>query len=88
MLFMVIEHFRSGRPDEVGARFKARGRLMPEGAPIGYVASWMFADGSGCYQIMEAPSAAALEPWMNNWRDLVNFTVTPVQTSAEFWAGR
>lgn len=88
MLFMVIERFRAGNPDAVGQRFRARGRLMPEGSPITYVASWMTADGAACYQIMEAPDAAALEPWMNAWRDLVDFEVVPVLTSADFWAGR
>jgi hypothetical protein len=85
MLYMVIERFRAGHPREVGARFQSRGRLMPEGAPIAYVASWMAADGGSCYQIMEAPDAGALEGWMANWRDLVEFEVVPVKTSAEFW---
>ncbi|MCW5766597.1 MAG: DUF3303 family protein [Phycisphaeraceae bacterium] len=85
---MVIERFRAGNPDAVGQRFRARGRLMPDGAPIAYVASWMTSDGAACYQLMEAPNAAALEPWMNAWRDLVDFEVVPVLTSADFWAGR
>jgi hypothetical protein len=88
MLHMVIERFRSGGPDEVGARFRSRGRLIPEGLAVGYVASWMMNDGSGCFQIMEAPSAEALRPWMDRWRDLATFEVVPIQVSAEFWATR
>lgn len=84
---MVVEHFRGGNPGEVGARFKARGRLVPEGSPIAYVASWMSVDGARCYQIMESPSREDLDPWLAQWRDLVEFEVHAIQTSAEFWAG-
>ena len=86
MLFMVIEHFRAGHPLEVGARFKARGRLVPDGSPIAYVASWMSVDGARCYQIMESPSREDLVPWCEQWQDLVEFEIHAVQTSAEFWA--
>jgi hypothetical protein len=88
MLFMVIERFRGGSPDAVGARFRERGRLMPEGSGVAYVASWMSVDGSCCYQLMEAPSRGALDPWIANWQDLVEFEVVEVRTSAEFWAER
>jgi len=88
MLFMIVERFRGGTPDAVGARFKERGRLMPEGAGLAYVASWMAADGSCCYQLMDAPSRRALDGWMANWNDLVEFEVVEVKASAEFWSGR
>ncbi|MFZ4576651.1 MAG: DUF3303 domain-containing protein [Phycisphaerales bacterium] len=88
MLYMIVETFRSGTPDEVGARFKARGRLMPEDAGLAYVASWMTADGARCYQLMEAPSRSAFDGWIANWSDLVDFEVTEVKTSAEFWSTR
>lgn len=86
MLYMVVENFRSGRPDEVSQRFKSRGRLMPDGVPLRYIASWMSVDGSGCYQLMEAPNRSSLDGWIANWSDLVDFEVVEVQTSAEFWA--
>ncbi|MGH7133908.1 MAG: DUF3303 domain-containing protein, partial [Phycisphaerales bacterium] len=75
MLFMVIERFRAGNPAAVGERFRVRGRLMPETPGLAYVASWMTTDGSCCYQLMESPDRAALDPWLNNWRDLVDFEV-------------
>jgi len=86
MLFMVIERFRAGNPTAVGERFKSRGRMMPEGLGISYVASWMTADGAACYQIMDAPTRESLDPWIGNWGDLVEFEVIAVETSAEFWA--
>lgn len=88
MLFMVIERFRAGNPDAVGERFRARGRMMPEGAGVEYVTSWMAADGSCCYQLMQSPDRDALDPWIARWNDLVEFEVLPVQTSAEYWAER
>lgn len=83
MLFMVIERFRSGRPDEVGHRFRERGRLLVEGAE--YLDSWMIADGSACFQLMRADTLAHLQPWLDAWSDLVDFEVTPIETSSEFW---
>lgn len=88
MLFMVIEHFRAGHPRTVGERFRARGRLMPEGSPIAYVASWMSADGTRCYQLMESPTREHLDPWIAQWNDLVDFEVHAVQASAEYWANQ
>lgn len=85
---MVIERFRAGNPDAVGQRFQQHGRLMPASPAIAYVASWMAADGSHCYQIMEAACAADLEGWMANWRDLVEFEIVPIETSAEYWSSR
>ena len=86
MLFMVIERFKQGNPQAVGARFHTRGRMLPEG--VTYQASWMEGTGSRCYQIMEAPNREALNPWIHSWQDLVDFEIVPVLTSAEFWSHR
>ncbi len=86
MMFMVIESFRNRDPRPVGERFRARGRMMPP--DVGYVASWLDPANMRCFQVMEAPTAGALEPWLAAWSDLVDFEVIPVQTSAEFWASR
>lgn len=85
---MVIERFKGGDPSAVGARFQLHGRLMPEGTELAYVASWMATDGTCCYQLMEAPSREALDPWMANWSDLVEFEVVGVMSSVEFWGNR
>lgn len=81
MLFLVIEHFRDGNAGPVYERFAMRGRLAPPG--LSYVASWVTADLGRCYQVMECDERALLEEWMANWRDLVEFEVVPVVTSAE-----
>lgn len=81
MLFMIIEHFRDGDPRPVYSRFRERGRLAPEG--LTYISSWVTDDYRRCYQVMETNDAALLEQWMSNWRDIVDFEVIPVVTSAQ-----
>jgi hypothetical protein len=81
MLFMVIERFKEGDPLPVYRRFRDHGRLAP--ADLAYVASWVANDLQTCYQLMEGNDASSLEEWMKQWRDLVDFDVVPVLTSAE-----
>ena len=81
MLFMVIETFRNGDPVPVYRRFRDQGRLMPAG--ITYHGSWVTADLTRCYQVMECADRALLDEWMAAWRDVTDFDVVPVVTSAE-----
>jgi hypothetical protein len=83
MLFMVIEHFKSGDAKAVGERFQRTGRMLPEG--VTYHASWVDPQNARCFQIMEAPDRESLNRWIDAWQDLVDFEVVPVQCSAEFW---
>lgn len=83
MLFMVIEHFAPGQLNHVAERFKRRGRMLP--ANVIYQGSWMDDTGSRCFQLMEAPDLSALDPWIDAWRDLVDFEIIPVLSSADFW---
>lgn len=83
MLYLVIERFKNGDFRAVGARFRRQGRMMPPG--VTYVGSWLTPDGRVCYQLTEAPDRAALDAWMDHWRDLVEFEVHVVEPSAEFW---
>jgi Protein of unknown function (DUF3303) len=84
MHFMVIERVRGGDYRAVGERFRQRGRMMPPG--VEYVASWLVPTGEVCYQVMQASSREALQPWMDAWIDLVVFEVIEVEPSAVFWA--
>lgn len=81
MLFMVVEHFRGGDARPVYARFRAQGRLAPEG--LRYVNSWVTDDLTTCYQVMECEDRALLDQWIDAWSDLVEFEVHSVITSAE-----
>lgn len=81
MIFMVIEHFKERDPGPVYKRFADRGRMMPEG--LKYVNSWIEVGMDRCFQVMETDDPVLLQEWMKNWRDLVDFEVVPVVTSAE-----
>ena len=40
-------------------------------------------DLTRCYQVMETEDRQLLDQWIANWRDIVEFEVHPVITSAE-----
>jgi len=84
MLFMVIEHFKNGDTTAVGERFRQKGRMLPDG--VIYRASWMELNGARCFQLMEAPDTQSLQSWTKKWDDLVNFQISEVLTSDEFWS--
>jgi len=81
MLWMIVERFRNGDAVPVYRRFRERGRMAPEG--LQYIDSWVTQDLTTCYQLMQADDRALLDAWMVNWRDLTDFEVYPVITSAQ-----
>ena len=81
MQFMVIEHFRNQDAKAVYARFREKGRLMPEG--ISFVASWVTADLGRCFQVMECDDLTLLQRWVAGWSDLVAFEILPVTQGKE-----
>jgi hypothetical protein len=81
MLYMIVEHFRGSDPLPVYRRFRDRGRLAPEG--LRYVDSWVTQDLTRCFQIMECGDRSLLDQWIAQWRDIVDFEVEPIVTSAE-----
>jgi hypothetical protein len=81
MVYMIVEHFRGGDTLPVYRRFREQGRLMPEG--LRYASSWITDDFRRCFQVMECEDRRLLEEWMARWKDLMEFEVIPVITSAE-----
>jgi hypothetical protein len=81
MLFMVIETFAEGKIAEIYARLAERGRMLPEG--VVYIDSWVAADRSRCFQLMEAPEERLIREWTRWWEDLVAFEIVPVIPSLE-----
>jgi hypothetical protein len=79
--YMIVETFKGGNAAAVYRRFREFGRMAPDG--LKYVSSWVSADLSKCYQLMECADPPLLEGWIANWKDLVDFEVVPVIPSAE-----
>ena len=80
-LYMVLERFRNSDAAPVYRRFRERGRMAPDG--LNYVSSWVTADLSTCFQVMETANRGLLEDWMSHWSDLVDFEIHPIITSQQ-----
>jgi hypothetical protein len=81
MLYMVYERFKEGAVPQIYRRLKKKGRMMPEG--LEYISSWIDLDLTKCYQLMRTDDASLFLLWTDNWKDLVEFEIVPVRTSAE-----
>ena len=81
MLYMVIEHFKEGAAQEIYRRARDKGRMMPEG--LEYVSSWVDLEFKTCYQLMRTDDVSLFAVWTGAWRDLADFEIVPVRTSAE-----
>jgi hypothetical protein len=78
---MVIERFKEGTAIEIYRRFRQRGRMMPEG--VEYISSWIDLSFKICWQLMQTEDLALFDKWIANWRDLADFEIVPVLTSAD-----
>ena len=81
MLYMVIERFKEGAAPEIYRRFREKGRMMPEG--LEFISSWIDWGFKICWQVMQTEDFPLFDKWIANWRDLVDFEIVPVRTSAE-----
>ena len=81
MRYMVVERYLAG-PEPVYERAATKGRLLPQG--LSCLDSWVVDNDplDRCFQLMEADDAALFDEWLARWRDLVDFEVYPVITSA------
>ena len=62
MLFMIIEHFEGGDPAPVYAGSPSAAGWRPPG--LEYHGSWVTADLTRCYQVMECADRSLLDAWM------------------------
>src|SRR5262245_65901473 len=79
MLYMVVEHFKDA--PAIYRRLREKGRMMPE--ELEYVSSWIDVDLKICWQLMRTQDESLFRVWTDNWKDLMDFEVVPVRTSAE-----
>ena len=79
MRYMVIEQLED--PQAIYERLRERGRLMPDG--LVYLDSWISSDLRRCFQLMETDDGDLFNTWIAGWKDLMEFEVVPVLSSAE-----
>jgi hypothetical protein len=79
MLYMVVERFKDA--PAIYQRLREKGRMMPEG--LEYVSSWIDGDLKICWQLMRTDDESLFEHWTDNWKDLMDFEIVPVRTTAE-----
>ena len=77
---MVVERFLHG-PRPVYERAAAQGRMLPSG--LEYVDSWVDERLDRCFQLMETDDPSLFDRWIASWRDLAEFEIVPVVSSAE-----
>ena len=75
MLFMVVEKFRNQDGKAVYRKLQ-KGRGLPDG--LKFVASYVTADLSRCFQLMETDDITLFQRWIADWQDVVEFEVVPV----------
>ena len=73
---MVIEKFKNQDGKAVYRKLRDSGRALPEG--LKFVASYVSADLSRCFQLMEADEVTLFQRWIADWQEVVEFEVVPV----------
>lgn len=81
MLYMVIERYKNRDARAVYARFREKGRMLPDG--LKYLESWVEPNNDRCFQLMESDDPALFDQWTVHWQDLVEFEIVEVITSAQ-----
>ena len=69
--YMVIETFDPANLEAIYRRLSEKGRGLPEG--LFFVDSWLAANNSEVYQLMETEDQNLLHVWADYWSDLVSF---------------
>ena len=70
-----------GKVKALYERFELQGRMLPE--EVRYIDSWINEDVTICYQLMESRTKELLNNWIEQWKDLADFEIIPVISSAE-----
>ena len=85
MQFMVVERFHNQDAKAIYRRLRERGRMMPEG--LRFVSSYVAADFSRCFQLMECDDVTLFQRWVAEWNDLMSFEIVPVVSGKDTAAG-
>ncbi len=81
MLFMITYAFSPEDRDEVQTRFKETGGRPGPGAKM--LNRWHHVAGHRGFVLAESNDAIAIGKWMQEWTDLLEFEVTPVNNDED-----
>ncbi len=76
MLFMITYSFDSADRDVVQDRFKKTGGLPGPGAKM--LGRWHDMGGNRGFVLTESNEGVAIGKWLQEWTDVMEFEVTPV----------
>src|SRR5581483_8970184 len=76
MLFMVVEKFKNQDGKAVYRKLRESGRALPDG--LKFISSYVSADLSRCFQLMETNDVTLFQKWIADWQSVVEFEVVPV----------
>lgn len=74
--YMVVENYKEGCFEQIYERYNAKGRLFPEG--LHFLNSWVNKDKNICFQLMETNDEQLFSNWFEQWKDLVDFELYPI----------
>lgn len=81
MLFMITYAFGPDARDEAQARFKKTGGLP--GPDVKMLGRWHSVAGGTGWLLADTVDSVAIGKWMQEWTDLLEFDVTPVNTDED-----
>ncbi|WP_222427127.1 DUF3303 domain-containing protein [Hyella patelloides] len=76
---MVVEHFKDDKNKDIYPLLQKKSRIMPDG--LKYLDSWISADFSRCFQLIECDDTDLFQEWVSQWQDLFELEIIPVVTS-------
>lgn len=81
MLFMITYSFPPKDREAAQDRFKKTGGLPGPGAKM--LGRWHDVGGNRGFVLAECSDSVAIGRWMQDWTDLLDFVVTPVNTDED-----
>ena len=81
MLFMITYSFRPKDRETAQDRFKKTGGFPGPGAKM--LGRWHDVGGNRGFLLAESSDSVALGKWTQEWTDLLDFVVTPVNTDED-----
>ena len=75
--YMVIERFEPSDLEAIYERLHTKGRGLPDG--LSFIDSWLTADDSCVYQLMETDNPGLFDIWCEYWSDLVSFEIAELR---------